>query len=465
VRARVTVSLAFALGASTATSAYAPDALANGRFPAASQLVVGPSDPNLLAVRTTFGLLVSRDRGTSFDWVCETALGYSGVQDPSVGVTASGAFTLGTFGGLLVSPDTGCAWSFVAGALTKVPVDDIVVRPDTPSTALALTRKHTGDDDAGAPVYLTQIYASSDNGGTWSKLGVPLDPGALTYTLEVAKSDPQRLYVSGLKGTGASAQALLFVSTDGGATWTPRAIPLDATNERAPFIAAVDPAKPDVVYVRTSGPLNNRLLVTTNAGQSWDVKYTGGQMLGFALSPDGSKVYLGGPNDGVQLASTTDFQFAKKSSIAVQCLATSGTTLYACSNDKNGGFAIGASTDDGATFVAKLHLTTIRGAIVCSSPDASASVCAAEWPFVNGTLNGGADAGTPDDSGVVIGRDSGSSIADGGTNPANPSSDTKSCGCREASTSSGIFSSVALVLATMFALRRSRRKLPATPKR
>ena len=436
----------------------APEALANGRFPSASQLVVGPSDPNLLAVRTTFGLLVSHDKGANFDWICETALGYSGVQDPSVGLTGAGAFTVGTFGGLLVSPDTGCAWGFVGGALAKLPVDDVVVRGATPSNVLALTRKHTSDDDAGAPLYTTQIYATSDDGANWSKLGVPLDPGALTYTIEVARSDPQRLYVSGLKGTGMNAQAFLFVSTDTGATWTPRSIPFDAASERAPFIAAVDPAKPDVVYVRTSGPVANRLLVTTNAGQSWDVRYTGGQMLGFALSPDGSKVYLGGPNDGVQVASTVDFQFTKKSSVAVQCLTANGGTLYACSNDKNGGFAIGASTDDGATFTPKLHLTTIRGAIVCASPDASAAECAQEWPTVRDLLNGGGDAGSQDDGGIVIGRDGGARAPDGGANAANPPGDsTKSCGCREASASNGIFSTLALVMATMFALRRKRR--------
>lgn len=454
--ARAIACSALGSAVAIATLTCAPNALANGRFPAASQLVVGPNDPSLLAVRTTFGLLVSRDQGANFDWICETALGYSGVQDPSVGITASGAFTIGTFGGLLVSPDTGCAWSFVGGALTKIPVDDIVVRPDTPSTALALTRKHTGDDDAGAPVYLTQIYATTDNGAGWSKLGAPIDPAALTYTLEVARSDPQRLYVSGLKGTGASAQALLFVSSDGGATWTPRTIPLDAANERAPFIAAVDPAKPDVVYVRTSGPTANRLLVTTNAGQSWDVKYTGGQMLGFALSPDGSKVYLGGPDDGVRVASTSDFQFTKKAAIAVQCLAARGSTLYACSNDKNGGFAVGASTDDGATFTAKLHLSTIRGAIVCASPDASAAECAQEWPTVRDSLSGGGDAGSPSDGGAV-GRDAGSPSSDAGANAASPPSESKSCGCHEASTSNGLFSTLALALASMLALRRARR--------
>ena len=453
--------LAHALAASAVVLvavAVAPIARANGRFPAANQLVVGPSDPNLLAVRTTFGLLVSHDKGANFDWICETALGYSGVQDPSVGLTASGALTVGTFGGLLVSPDTGCSWSF-AGALTKLPIDDVVVRGDTPSTALALTRKHTGDDDAGAPLYTTQIYATADDGASWAKLGAPLDPIALTYTIEVARSDPQRLYVSGLKGTGTSAQAFLFVSTDTGATWTPRPIPLDAATERAPFIAAVDPAKPDIVYVRTSGPVANRLLVTTNAGQSWDVKYTGGQMLGFALAPDGSKVYLGGPSDGVQVASTADFQFTKKSAVAVQCLTANGGTLYACSNDKNGGFAVGASTDDGATFTPKLHLTTIRGAIVCASPDASAAECALEWPTVRDLLNGGSDAGpAQDDGGGVIGHDAGARVPDGGTNAASPPGDAKSCGCREASTTSGIFSTLALVLLTFLALRRTRRQ-------
>ncbi|WP_198104559.1 hypothetical protein, partial [Clostridioides difficile] len=70
--------------------------------------------------------------------------------------------------------------------------------------------------------------------------------------------------------------------------------------------------------------------------------------------------------------------------IAVQCLRTSGTTVYACSNEVSG-FILGASDDDGATFTPKLHLATIRGAIACAA-SAPAAACAADWPALRDSL-------------------------------------------------------------------------------
>jgi hypothetical protein len=114
-------------------------------------------------------------------------------------------------------------------------------------------------------------------------------------------------------------------------------------------------------------------------------------MLGFALAPDGSKVYVGGVMDGVNVASTADFVFAKKSTTPVQCLAASGTTLFACSDDRTGGFAVGVSTDDGATFAPMLHLRDIRGPLACGAGTATAQ-CAQYWPGIRDSLDGGANA-------------------------------------------------------------------------
>ncbi|HEY0464521.1 MAG TPA: hypothetical protein VGC79_09945, partial [Polyangiaceae bacterium] len=65
-------------------------ASANGRYPKADQLAIAPDDPQFLAVRTTFGVLVSHDSGQNWDWICERALGYSGVQDPTLGLMERG---------------------------------------------------------------------------------------------------------------------------------------------------------------------------------------------------------------------------------------------------------------------------------------------------------------------------------------------------------------------------------------
>lgn len=59
-----------------AVAAGAPSmARANGRFPAAQQVVLGPgARSDVITLRTTFGPLVSRDGGRGFRWYCEELL-------------------------------------------------------------------------------------------------------------------------------------------------------------------------------------------------------------------------------------------------------------------------------------------------------------------------------------------------------------------------------------------------------
>jgi len=83
----------------TMVALHGENALANGRFPASSMLVARPGDPSRLAMRATYGLLLSSDGGSSWDWVCERAVGYGGNEDPSVVISGSGALVVGTFTG------------------------------------------------------------------------------------------------------------------------------------------------------------------------------------------------------------------------------------------------------------------------------------------------------------------------------------------------------------------------------
>lgn len=355
--------------------ALAPDAAhANGRFPAANHLVTYPRDPSRILLRATFGFLFSADRGQTWDWVCERAIGYSGSQDPPIGVLANGTVAATLFEGLTESSDNGCTWGFAKGSLDKQVMIDVAVRPDHPEAAVAITGTFVGEDDAGTR-YRSEIYETKDEGATWNPLGTAVDQRFVVETLDVAPSDPQRLYVSAIKGAGANTTGHLFVSTNAGATWTERAIPMDASFERAPFIAAVDPVNADRVYVRTHGPADNRLLVTDDAGKTFREVFRGGPLLGFALADNGGKVFLGGPRDGLRVASRTDLTFTQKSALQVECLMSSGTTLFACSNESQG-FLVGASEDEGATFKPLLRLSTIRGQLACGAAEAT---CAREW--------------------------------------------------------------------------------------
>jgi photosystem II stability/assembly factor-like uncharacterized protein len=401
VRGAAALALAAALGLVPRTSH------ANGRFPAANYLAVRPGNPDHLVLRATFGFLLTKDRGRTWDWICERAIGYSGSQDPGIGFFPGGRIAATVFEGLALSSDEGCSWTFAGGDLSQQVMVDIAVRPDDPSRAVALTGTFTGTADGGGSLFSTRVFATADEGATWAAQGTPLDPTLLAETLDYARSDAQRLYVSGVRGEGKTAKGILFVSTDAGSTWTERAVPLDATSERGPFIAAVDPTNADRVYVRTFGTDSGRLFVTDDAGKTFRVIYTGGQLLGFALSPDGSQVYVGGPKDGVRAASTSDFSFTQRSQIEVQCLLATNDALYACSSEVSG-FIVGASNDQGATFTPLLHLSTIHAPLDCPGGAPGNGACNADWPALKDQLAiqdpdaGGADGGSGDGGGAPM---------------------------------------------------------------
>jgi hypothetical protein len=449
-------------------------ASANGRFPASNQLLFSPVDPNLVVLRTTFGILVSHDDGATWAWLCEDALGLppTASSDPALGLTGSDALVAAIYKGLEVSPDVGCTWSFAGGQLTNAFVTDLAVRPNAPHDVVAIESTYGAASGAdGGPGYTNQVFESTDDGATWSPIGAPIDPSVLLTTVDVAASDPQRLYVAGYRlatSMGATNTASLFVSLDAGAHWTERPLPA-LVDETSAYIGAVDPSDADLVYVRTEGnlmaPSQSRLFVTSNAGQTFqvalafdngDAGVAVGQMLGFALSPDGSKVYAGSAGDGLYMATRSGLAdggaaFTKTSSIHVQCLATRGAELWACSNEasKPSGFIAGVSNDDGATFTAKLHLQGISSPLACAA-DATAAQCSgAPFQQLCDMLGGCANS----DGGSTA---SDAAAGDGGPPP--PPGKSSSCGCSAIGGGGATGAACAAAAALLATARRRRRR-------
>jgi MYXO-CTERM domain-containing protein len=374
-----------AAAAASIVLAVAPPAAANGRFPASNQMLFSPSNSQLVLERTTFGVLRSYDYGATWSWLCEDALGLppTSNEDPSLALCKNDTLLAGLSLGLEVSPDTGCSWSTQGGPLAGQLVKDLDVPPNTPDTALAITSTFAPDAGTdGGQGYTQYVITSTDDGAHWAITGT-IDPAATVTTLEVAPTDPQRIYVSAYRGEGMARTTSLFVSADGGMSWTEHPTPLDPNTETAVYIAAVDPNNEDLVYVRSAGA--SRLFVTTDGASTFQVAFAlpeSDQMLGFALSQDGSKVFLGGANTGLFSASAADLKFTSvlqqepdggTRMIHVQCLATHGADLWACS-DEPSGFIAGVSQDDGVTFTPKLHLTTIDGPAQCPAGTTS-SMC------------------------------------------------------------------------------------------
>lgn len=451
-----------------ALTAFAPDARANGRFPESNAVIFSANDPDLVLLRVTFGLVVSHDRGKTWDWICEQSIGVTGVEDPMFAVMPDGTYAGSMFQGFATSRDRGCTFSFGGGNLADQNFIDLTTRAAEPNRLVTMTCDYAYQDDAGDIFYTSNVYESNDQAKTFVKLGTALDPTLFGMTVDLAPSDPDRIYVSAVRHPGNEAEGFFLTSKDHGQTFEERAFPLIA-GERAPYIAAVDPTNPSRIYVRTSSGEENvagsaetndrpgRLLVSDDEGVSWRTVFTSKTALrGFALAKDGSKVYLGSMKDGLQVASTTDFAFHQVSDLEIGCLALADDGLWACSNERSA-FILGRSTDDGATFEPLLHFCDIRGPLACPASTNTATMCGGEtWDLQEFALG----CQTPADAGAATdaGRDAGA--ADAGSSPGAVETKGGCTSCTSTAGSSGtpIGAAVcAVVAATTLFVRRKRR--------
>jgi hypothetical protein len=188
----------------------------------------------------------------------------------------------GTFpGGVYKSTNRGTTWT---SASTGLPLN-----MSTPPRGLAVARTNP------SIVYVTDyftLYRSTDAGATWTTIG-PLPGG--TNALAVSTSDPNTLYFSAYYSTSS-----LWVSTNGGFSWTPgpgagiatphRVIPDPSIAGRAyaiasasvvPIVAKIDAAGQSLHYSTYLGDFGAATSVATSgggdivaAGATWELPTT-----------------------------------------------------------------------------------------------------------------------------------------------------------------------------------------------
>ncbi|MEZ4405463.1 MAG: MYXO-CTERM sorting domain-containing protein [Polyangiales bacterium] len=422
-----------------------PAARGNGRFPAAQQVFTGlGAGRDVVVLRATFGLIVSRDGGETFGWACEEALfapfAPAKTSDPPVTINPQGDVVFGF------------EWG-VHALSASCGVDDARLEGDPFIVDLASSGDLT-------TVYAVEAIPGEDN-AVWvgDATTLRLERRAVQAnvswrTVDVAPSDVSRVYLSGRDDRRFAP--VLFASDDGARSLRP--LPLPASDVDDAWVSGVSPRDAAVVFVRSNVGGGSALFRSADAGATWSrVAGFEGPMLGFAMSDDGATVWVSGPRDGLWASVDGGASFERRAPLGAYCLHQRGGVLWACGDWVLDGFALGRSTDGGATFTPALRFQDLAGPLACGLDG-----CDARWPPIRALLtgsDGGVDAGDPVDASrpdVSVVRDSGrSSDAPAGDAGVTRPPETTGCGCRAAAPSSRWG---ALVLGLTALLRRRRRR-------
>lgn len=189
-------------------------------------------------------------------------------------VAATGpGFRAGGERGLYRSTDGGRRWTLVLpGANATTGAVDVVIDPTDSRRVFATMWDRVRQPDQRAYFGVgSGLFRSLDGGSTWSRIGLPYfapNPGLGRMAVEIAPSDPQRVYVVASSVNGANGG--FYVSRNGGDTFSPEpgAVLADSTLFTGAHFGriSVDPRDPDHVLVGLVALIESR-----SAGASWVV--------------------------------------------------------------------------------------------------------------------------------------------------------------------------------------------------
>ena len=364
--------LALALAGLLAPLAASRDAAANGRPPGTSTIHFRRGQEREIAAGMSFGLLLSRDNGATWSWMCETAVGYGGTYDPDYEFTSTGALFATTFTGLKVQRD-GCVFQPQSGAN--------FVSTITQGTDGRLYYGAAEPAQSGSPGD-AKIYRSATDGATWVPSTMP--PGMVGdwwSSLEVAPSSPSRLYLSGYRfvssPSGNVKQFLLFRSDDAGDTWQQLPTTQLATMPNSTIeIAGISYTDPDLVFARVKladNSISDAIYRSADAGATWTTTpiLTKASSISFLVRRSGELLAATQTLGAVRSTDNGVTWLDLASPPHINCLAENGAgEVWACTQNYGGvqamadGYGIMKSTDL-ATWSPVLRYQDIKAPVAC----------------------------------------------------------------------------------------------------
>ncbi len=368
--------------------------LAHGAVPLAYEVMESPAHAQTVVAATSFGLLVSKDDGQDWKWVCDEAVGYGTTLQPYWHISKQGTLLGAGFHGLFISRDEGCTW-LNHPAFALAPDGGQGTGASFVSSSDATLYAATGKYGV-----VNGTFRSTDDGATWQPL--PVSSLGEFYTgIFAAPSRPQRLYVSAWWFRPAPTAALYW-SDDSGAMFTRVDVTAALPKKGAFYTYAVDPTDPETLIgglLEDADPRHSYVVRTRDRGATFTTLLeTAEQLLSVALSDDG-RTLLVATSDGVHRSTDSGATFTKLASPKrYACAAMFGARSYACGWPDFDGYAV-ARAVGGGELSPLLRWSSISGAKQCSQPGSITATCEALFEPLRATfllLSAPVDAGVPD---------------------------------------------------------------------
>ena len=354
----------------------------NGAFPESDALLLPRDRPNEILLATNFGVILSEDGGTSWQWTCEraeTSMGaLYGVGPPP----DDRLFSLSPDVGLAVSNDGSCSWRSAGGALTGVLASDYFPDPTSAAHVLAIATLARDSDGGGGA---SAVLVSNDGGESFDPSPLYTAPaGAALLGVEIARSDPRVVVLTELDG---GSRPLLVKTSDGGGSWTS----IDLQPKLGPHpvrLVAIDAANPQLVVLRVMVPAGDVLAITTDGGASFATPVTmadGGALTAFVRLASGTMLAAGfvplggtdagGATRGVAWRSTDGGESFVAWTLSspephIRALAERDGKLYLAGKNYSDGWAVAVSADEGRTLTPIATYDRVSAIKACA-----ASIC------------------------------------------------------------------------------------------
>ena len=346
------------------------------------------------------GLLFAEPGSHDWSLLCNEALGISTSEVPKVVVLPDARIMAASSAGVIQTTDGGCHWEGV-GAFEKVHAPSLTQDPNNPQR-LYLSTFASG---------MSAVHVSEDGGLTWQQLLAADDSEYLGY-IRVAPNQPEQLYLRALMIGTSSFSFGTWHSHDAGKSWDRSTVTL-AQSERDLQLLAVSPSDPQILVAKAEAamPMQDveRLLVSRDAGKTFDSPISLHVINAVAFSEDGTKLSVGS-DDGLFVSSDAGETFARVGDAAyIDSLYLDDGELMV------GGFfhgveagmhGVGISSDGGATMTPWMLLDQVARPLACDPTAMAALTCKDLWP---------------DWEREILGTSAGSSAADAGSTASDKS--------------------------------------------